>query len=239
MKRLGIIGGLGPMATALYMKMIIEMTDAQNDQEHIEMIIYNCPQIPDRTNYILGKSKLSPAPKMIEIGQKLVKDGAELITFPCITANYFYNELSEGISAPSINLIEQVSYYLKEQHVQNVGLLATSGTVISGLFQEVFSNAELNLIIPNEENQREIMHVIYKNVKANKPVEIQRFNKVSRQLREYGAEIIILGCTELSVVKENYNIGTGYLDMMRLLARCTVQYCGKLKSKYMGSLTED
>lgn len=56
MKKLGVIGGLGPMATALFMKMIIEMTDAENDQEHIEMIVYNCPQIPDRTDYILGKS---------------------------------------------------------------------------------------------------------------------------------------------------------------------------------------
>ncbi|MFI3213046.1 MAG: amino acid racemase [Eubacteriales bacterium] len=238
MKRLGVIGGLGPMATALYMKMIIEMTEAENDQEHIEMIIYNCPQIPDRTGYILGESQLNPVSKMLEIGQKLVKDGAELITFPCVTANYFYKELSEGIDVPMINMIEKVCDYLIEQNIQNVGLMATSGTITSGLFQDLFSKAGLKLIVPNEENQRNIMHVIYENVKANKPAEIQRFDKVARELRSNGAEIIILGCTELSVVKENCDIGTGYLDIMRLLARCTVQYCGKLKDIYAGSLTE-
>lgn len=239
MKKLGVIGGLGPMATALYMKMIIEMTDARNDQEHIEMIIYNCPQIPDRTDYILGKSKLNPAPKMIEIGKKLVEDGAELITFPCVTANYFYEELAEGIKAPIINIIEEVCIYLKEQNIKKAGLMATSGTIASRLFQDTFEKEGLSLALPEDEKQDDVMHVIYENVKANKPVEMKCFNRVAEQLKKDGAEVIILGCTELSVVRENYDIGGGYLDIMRLLARCVVQKCGKLKKEYAESLTEN
>lgn len=238
MKKLGVIGGLGPMATALYMQMMIEMTEAETDQQHIEMIVYNCPQIPDRTGYILGKSKSSPVTKMIEIGKKLVDEGAELITFPCVTANYFYPELSQGIGAPILNIVDEACSYFKEHQIKNIGLLATSGTVASGIFQDAFARAELNLILPDEEGQRDIMCVIYDNVKANQPVDMGRFHGVAEQLQGNGAEIIILGCTELSVVQENYNIGAGYLDLMRLMARNAVQYCGTLKQEYTGSLTE-
>lgn len=231
MKKLGIIGGLGPMATALFMKMIIEMTDARNDQDHIDMIVYNCPQIPDRTSYILGESEQSPAPKMIDLGKRLVEEGAELIAIPCVTANYFYAELSAEIKAPIINILDEVRCYLTERNIHRVGLMATSGTIASGLFQKTFA-AECELVLPTEEDQKDIMHVIYENVKANRPVELDRFECVAKHLREAGAEVILLGCTELSVVKENYDIGAGYLDVMRLLARCAVEHCGKLRKEF-------
>lgn len=220
------------MATALFMKMVIEMTDAQNDQEHIEMIIYNCPQIPDRTNYILGKSTQDPAPKMIELGRKLAEEGAELLAIPCITANYFYAELTSGINAPIINIVQEVCAFLAEQNVHCAGLMATSGTIASGLFQKAFADTGCTLVLPQEEDQEDVMHVIYENVKANRPVELQRFTRVAEHLRNAGAEVIILGCTELSVVRENCDIGAGYLDAMRLLARCAVERCGKLKGEY-------
>lgn len=232
MKKLGVIGGVGPMATALFMKMIIEMTDAKNDQEHIEMVIYNCPQIPDRTNYILGKSTQDPAPKMIELGRKLAEEGAELIAIPCITAHYFYDELSAAIHVPIINIIEEVCGFLTERNIHCAGLMATSGTIASGLFQNAFTAAGCTLILPDEAEQEDLMHVIYENVKAGRPVDMQRFERVAKHLRNAGAEVIILGCTELSVVRENCNLGAGYLDAMRLLAKCAAERCGKLKSEY-------
>lgn len=220
------------MATALFMKMVIEMTDAENDQEHIEMIIYNCPQIPDRTNYILQKSAQNPAPKMIELGRKLVEEGAELIAIPCITANYFYGELEAGINAPIINIIQEVCTCLAERNVHCAGLIATSGTIASGLFQKAFEAIGCTLILPKEEDQEDVMHVIYENVKANRPVDMQRFGRVAEHLKNAGSEVILLGCTELSVVSESCNIGPGYLDVMRLMAKCAVERCGKLKEEY-------
>lgn len=236
MKKLGVIGGLGPMATALFMKMIIEMTDAGNDQEHIEMIVYNCPQIPDRTSYILGKSTDNPAPKMIELGRRLAEEGVELIAIPCVTANYFYADLSAEIKAPIINILEEARSYLAERNIHRAGLMATSGTIASGLFQKAFATG-CELVFPSEEEQEDVMHIIYENVKANRPVELQRFEKVASHLRNAGAEVIILGCTELSVVQENYDIGAGYLDVMRLLAKCAVERCGKLKREFAEIIT--
>lgn len=239
MQKLGVIGGLGPMATALFMKMVIEMTDAEVDQEHIEMIIYNCPQIPDRTNYILGISDEDPTPDMIKIGKKLAEQEAGLIAIPCITANFFYRKLSEEIPSQIIDVIGELCKYLLERNIHRAGLMATSGTVKSGFFQKVFEEHGCTLVLPSEEKQQDVMHIIYKNVKANKPVEMDRFASVSEELRDNGAEVVILGCTELSVIRENYQIGAGYLDAMQLMAKCAVEACGKLREEYRELITTD
>lgn len=225
------------MATALFIKMMVEMTDAQSDQEHIEMTIYNCPRIPDRTNYILGKSDQDPAPMIISLGRKLVEDGAGLIAIPCITANYFYKELTAQIQVPIIDIIREVRIYLEERNIRRAGLMATSGTIASRLFQEAFASSGCELVIPEAEDQGAVMHVIYENVKANRPVELQRFNRAADHLRDAGAQVILLGCTELSVVSETCEIGKGYLDVMRLMAKCAVERCGRLKEEYAELIT--
>lgn len=236
MKRLGVIGGLGPMATVLFMKMVVEMTDADNDQQHIEMVVYNCPQIPDRTNYILGKSTQSPLPQIMAIGRKLTEEGVDLIAIPCVTANYFYDELAEGIDVPMIDIMREVRIYISERNIRCVGLMATTGTVESGLFQKALSGV-CELILPSGPDQEDVMHVIYNNVKANRPVERGRFDRVSEHLKGAGAQIVILGCTELSVVRENCDIGAGFLDVMQLMAKCAVERCGKLGSVYSEIIT--
>lgn len=238
MLTLGVIGGLGPMATALFMKMVIEMTDADIDQDHIEMVIYNCPQIPDRTRYILGQSDENPAPEMIRLGRRLAEQGAGLIAIPCITANYFYEQLSGEIPVRIINIIEELSGYLADRGIRRVGLMATSGTVKSRLFQDAFEARGCELLLPSEERQQDVMHVIYRDVKANRPVEMNRFQAAAGELKDAGAEVIILGCTELSVVRENCLIGKGFLDAMQLMAKCAVETCGRLKEEYRELITQ-
>ena len=97
MKRLGIIGGLGPMATAYFLRLIVEMTDAKTDQEHIEVLLHSKPQIPDRTRYILGLSEENPMPELLAVGKSLTAQGVEVIAIPCITAHFFQKQLEEKI----------------------------------------------------------------------------------------------------------------------------------------------
>lgn len=238
MKKLGVIGGLGPMATALFMRMVIEMTQAEIDQEHIEMVIYNCPQIPDRTSFILGNSSKDPTPEMIEIGKKLAEQGMDIIAIPCVTAHYFHDRLSKEIPVRIINIVDELCDYLKERGIHKVGLMATSGTVESRLFQKAMERSGMELIVPSDEGQKHVMHVIYENVKANKPMDMSRFGAASWELRAKGAEVIILGCTELSIVSETNAIGAGYIDAMRLLAKCAVEECGTLKPEWKELITQ-
>lgn len=238
MHTLGVIGGLGPMATAFFMQMVIEMTQADTDQEHIEMIVYNCPSIPDRTSYILGESRENPQEQMALIGRKLAADGADVIAIPCITAGCFHEYLAQKIRLPIINIVEEAARYLAAQGIKRIGLMATDGTVHCGLFQREMSGKGIEVILPGEGGQRDVMHLIYQNVKATRPVEMERFERVSKELWDKGAQVIILGCTELSMIRRDEKIGAGYLDAMQVLAKCVVELCGTLKEEYRDLITK-
>lgn len=236
--KLGVIGGLGPMATARFMEMVIDMTEAQSDQEHVEMIIYNCPHIPDRTSYILGKSQSNPLPAMVEVGQKLASQGVGCIAIPCITAHYFYNELTRELPVPIIPVISETAKELRQKGITCAGIMATDGTVQSGIFQSRLEAAGIKALLPDSENQQAVMDIIYKNVKAGLPVDMESFRRVSEHLRQKGAQAIILGCTELSLVSRQNPIGSGYIDAMEVLAQRAVLRCGgKLKEKYKSLIT--
>jgi len=237
--RLGVIGGLGPIATAYFMELVIKMTDAHCDQEHLEMVIYNCPSIPDRTDYILGKGKDNPVTQIVNIGKKLEKQEVDYIAIPCITSYYFHEILTKKIKVPIIHILKETALHLKENGIKKVGITATDGTITSKIFQKELTALGIDFVLPSKNAQQDIMDLIYKNVKAGLPVEIDKFLKVYQELRENGAEVIILGCTELSLIKRDYLIGAGYLDALEVLAKASILLCqGLLKSQYRYLITK-
>lgn len=237
-KILGVIGGLGPIATAHFMELVINMTDVQTDQEHLPMIVYNMPFIPDRTAYILDNTKENPLPKMLEIGQTLQEQGADCIAVPCVTAHYFMDELENGIKVPLINGVRETVVHLKENGIRKVGIMATDGTVRSGIFHRELEKQGLTPLAPGEAAQEDVMHLIFNNVKAGVPVQMDRFFRAAEDLRRQGAEAIILGCTELSLIKRDHEIGPGFVDAMEVLARQAVLDCQKpLKQEYSCLIT--
>lgn len=238
MKRLGIIGGLGPMATAYFLRLIVEMTDAATDQEHIEVLLHSKPQIPDRTRYILGLSDENPMPDLLAVGKSLTAQGAQVIAIPCITAHFFQKQLEEEVGCMVIHAIEETAKYLKEEQITHVGIMATAGTVTSRLFQDIMAKYNIACSVPKEEGQRKVMHIIYDDVKAGKPIEMDLFEDVSKELFDDGAQVILLGCTELSMAKRDHALSAGYLDVMEVLARAAVLDCGKLKDEYKHLITK-
>ena len=239
MRTLGVIGGLGPIATAHFMELIIRMTEAQTDQEHLDMIIYNRPSIPDRTSYILDKSKPNPLPEMVRVGNTLARQGAKLIAIPCMTAHYFHRELTRYIEAPIVHAIHETAVHLKKHGITTVGIMATDGTIRSKLFQQELEKHGITPVIPGEKGQKCVMSVIYDDIKANRPAGMDKFDLAANDLRAQGAQAIILGCTELSLVKRDYPIGAGYLDAMEVLARrCVLECGGRLKEEYQNLISK-
>lgn len=235
---LGVIGGLGPIATAHFLELTIQMTDAHIDQENLDMIIYNFPSTPDRTDYILGKNPNSPLPGMLGAGKAMVDQGASYIAIPCVTAHYFYDELEAGIPAPIINGVAETAHHLRRRGITRAGIMATDGTIQAGILSRALEEVGITPLIPTEARQRDVMHLIYENVKAGIPAEIDRFRAVQDDLVGQGAQTIILGCTELSLIKRDYPIGPGFIDVMEVLAQCSVVRCGgKLKPSYYELIT--
>lgn len=232
MKKLGVIGGLGPMATVYFLQLVTQMSWAETDQEHMEIFLHSRPRIPDRTGYILGKSKDDPLPMMIEAGKGLAAMGAELIAVPCVTAHYFHAGLEEGIGVPVINTPVETARTLREEGIGRAGIMATDGTVASGLLQKALEAEGVRCVLPDEEGQRKVMSLIYEDIKAGRPADPAKLEDVAVQLFSRGAEAVLLACTELSLVKRDFPLEPGFLDVLEVLARCAVVSCGRLKDEY-------
>ncbi|MBR2407869.1 MAG: amino acid racemase [Lachnospiraceae bacterium] len=235
---LGVIGGLGPMATAYFMQLVTQMTKAENDQEHIKMLIHSDPGVPDRTSYILDATKENPEPHLVRIGQELAERGAQVLAIPCITAHYFHHTLQEQIGIPMIHTIKETSSYLKKNGIEKVGIMATDGTIKSRLFQQECGLLGIDCVTPEPEYQKDVMHLIYNNVKAGLPVETERFRAVQKNLKEQGAQVILLGCTELSIMKRDNKLDAGFLDVLDVLAKRSVELCGTLHPRFENLITE-
>ena len=226
----GVIGGVGPMATVYYMQRVIEMTKAGCDQEHINMLVFNDCDIPDRTAFITEKSPDNPLPVMVEDAKRLEAAGCEFVVIPCNTAHYFYDELEQAVEIPVVNIVEETIRYAKArvQDLSCVGIMATTGTIVTGTYQKYAERAGLSFAVPDEDEQDLLMQIIYDGVKAGKPAPRADFDRVANHLRAKGAQCLILGCTELSVLKRDLPINDpDVLDSIDVLASETVRCSGK------------
>lgn len=224
--KLGVVGGLGPLASAYFYELITKMTDSNNDQGHLEIIIHSCPTIPDRTKYILDKNNPTPVNKLVEVIADLNVFSVDYIAIPCVTAHYFYEELQLKSKMPIINIIDETLKYLNQNSISRVGILATSGTICSNILQKSLELSAIEYCIPNLNNQEKLMHIIYNNVKKGEKINEKLFYEVANDLLNQGVEIIILGCTELSIVKKELELDNQFLDLLELLAYTSLNRCG-------------
>lgn len=233
MKTIGIIGGLGPMATVYFMELIIKMTDVKADQEHIRIYLQSLPDTPDRTDYICGKSDRNPLPYLVSSGISLAEQGADFIAIPCVTAQYFYKDLEERIPRPVMHLVAGLIEEIKGKGIHKVGVLATNGTIQSGILQSQLIEAGIDVILPDQAGQDSLMDIIYNQIKAGKSVKLEQFLTIGNELIAKGAERVILGCTELSLIKRDHPLDNTYIDVLDILARNAVIYSGApLKQEY-------
>lgn len=224
--KIGIIGGLGPLATVKFMEMLDKRLNNYN-QEY-EIVVINNPTTPDRTSYILDNTKDNPVYSILEMVKKIELFNCDLIVMPCNTASYFYKEITSNTDILFINIVEETVKYLNKLNINKVGLLATEGTIKSKIYEELLNNYKIDLIIPNKSNQDIISSIIYDGIKSGKDINLNNFNDVIRDLKNQGAKKIILGCTELSALKEIYNLKDKILiDAMDILADSTVKYIKK------------
>ena len=225
MKKLGVVGGLGPAASAYFYELLTGLSAAETDQEHPEIIIYSRTSVPDRTAYILGRSDESPVPLITDTINALETIGAEIIAIPCVTACYFYDELVKAAGIPVINMIKEAADELERRGISSAGIMGTSGTLKSQMFQQELEKRGIKTIVPSERNRETVMNVIYE-IKANKQIDFEAFEAVSAELTNAGAQTIILGCTELSLINRSRKLGERYTDAMEVLAVSALRACG-------------
>jgi len=225
-KILGIIGGVGPLATMFLGEMIVRRTNAVKDQDHLHTIIDNDTTIPDRTAYILDQTKENPVPFLTRDVKKLISVGADVICIPCNTAHTFYNEMQSASSVPVLHMIRETAKYAAKRGAKRVGVLATDGTLASKVYQNALLEVGIEPVLPDEEIQKEVMSIIYDFVKAGKDVSEQQWIKIEQAMVELKCDQVILGCTELSIVNKDLRLSEFYIDSLIVLAETAIVTCG-------------
>ncbi len=235
--KIGVVGGVGPAATVDFMNKIVRNTQAGRDQEHVKLVVEQNPQIPDRTENLIGDG-VDPTIALYSTCKKLEADDANIIAIPCNTAHAFVERIQPYLSIPIVNMLFETAECIRRNYgtCRKIGLLATSGTIASRVYHNAIGAAGFELLVPDEENQRRVMNAIYgpQGVKAGftEGTCVEELLLALTSLVARGAEVIILGCTELPLLleqNEKFPVAgrtVVVLDPTEILARKCVRLSG-------------
>ena len=232
-KTIGIIGGMGPLATYDLAEKILNNTVASCDQDNIPVLIDCNTRIADRTAAILHGGT-DPRPELKKSAKRLESAGADVLMMACNTAHYFYDSVCEDIKIPVLHMPRLTAQLIFEMGVKKAGVLATDGTCQSGVYGDALKEEGIDPVYPSAEKQKIIMSLIYDHVKAG----IMDFSDldidgVISEMKGKGAEVLILGCTELPMAFDLIGeTGIPAIDPTEVLARAAVRFAGApLKNK--------
>ena len=225
-KVIGIIGGMGPLATADLFRKLVEHTDAKTDQEHPRVVIDSNSAVPNRTDALLHGGP-SPVPEIVKSAKRLESIGAEVLLIPCNTSHCYYDEIAAAAGVPVLHMVALTRDTLIARGVKRAGLLATDGTVQTGVYQRTFEGSGIELLLPEGADQAAVMGVIYDGVKAGDlAYDASAFRRCCERLLARGAQTLILGCTELPPAFELYRLDYPATDPTLELALAAIRFAG-------------
>lgn len=228
---IGVLGGMGPEATAYFFEGLVRSAAAAADQDHPPVIIYSLPQIPDRTEAIL-KGGPSPVPLLLRGLEALRRAGADFAVIPCVTAHYFLPRIASRSPLPILSLLEEILAAVGRLRPvpSTVGLIATDGTVRSGIISRLFGPAGIKVIVPSPRDQKRVMSAIYgrKGIKAGRVSGPPREAVVSvaRGLVRRGAGAVLAGCTEVPLVLRPSDLSVPLIEPLAIGARAALRRSG-------------
>lgn len=226
-KVVGVLGGMGPEATADFFVKLIRRTPATEDAGHLRVIIDSNPQIPDRTAAVEGHGT-SPVPQLVATAKNLVRAGADLLVVPCITAHAFLDDVRTDVDVPVLDAMTLTARHVGDDFApeDELAILASTGTLKTALFQKAMPDR--TFILPtDEEQERIVMDAIYgpagvKTVGVDAGT-LERMQDYVAELADRGAAGVIAGCTEFSVLFADTGLPVPLVDPMWLLAKEAVR----------------
>jgi aspartate racemase len=230
----GVLGGMGPLATVDFLRKLVDATPAATDQEHVPVVVSSIPQVPDRTAAFRGEGG-SPLAAMVASGRRLVAAGAGLVVVPCNTAHLWFDGVQQALDLPMLHLVDAA---MAEVQVQldaggsggtggTVGLLATDATLASGLYlnRPPPDGRRVAWRLPTAGEMLELVMPGIAAVKAGDlPQGAQRLARAACALRARGADVVVMGCTEIPLVLDAEAAGLPVVDATAALARQAVAW---------------
>ncbi len=220
-KTVGVLGGMGPRATADFFQKLIDLTPARRDQDHLRVIIDSNPAIPDRSRHILEGGE-DPTADLVATARNLESAGADFLVIPCNTAHHFLEAIRRSVRIPVLDITEVVAE--RAAGLERVGLLATRATVLSGLYHRALARRHCEVLVPSEPRQELVNRAIFA-VKAGDLGGLVRgwVREAGQELVDRGAQALVLGCTEIPLVIDPAEWPVPVLDSTALLAQAAVR----------------
>ena len=229
---LGVLGGMGPLATLDFQNRLLEATPADRDQLHLPSVVWNVPQIADRQKALAGLGP-SPLPQLLDGIAKLNQAGASHIAIPCNTAHHWYPQLSEASDAPVLHIVDATLDTLLRvaKKPQRVGIIATKGTLDAGWFQQRLAEQGIESITPNEDELAEWFVPGCYAVKRGKLAEGgELLSLQALALMARGAQQLVLACTEVPVALRA--VEAPFLSLTHDTAQSLAERCSRLWQDY-------
>lgn len=228
-----VIGGMGTMATESYIHLLNLRTPAHADQEYLNYILVNHATVPDRTAYILDHRQPNPLPSLLDDIRQQSQLGPSFFTLPCNTAHYFYDDLQAATDVPLLHMpretVKEISR--KFPNAKRIGITGTQGTITDKVYEHEVAAAGLTPVLPTPEIEAETMSLIYDHIKQNNQVDAELYHRILRQMmEEQHADVVILGCTELSLAQEREpETDIPVVDSQSVLVDRTIELALKLR----------
>ncbi|SRR5579862_4789786 len=224
-RTIGVLGGMGPLATADFYLKLVRLVPARVDQDHPRVIIDSNPSIPDRMAALLEGGP-DPAPALVATAQNLERAGAELIAIPCNSAHAFLQAVRRGVRIPVLDMMEEVAGAAagREPPPRLIGVLGTTATLRLRLYHQALERRGLAAIEPDERAQQAVMAAIHA-VKGGDLGDGVRASvrAIASALARRGADAIVLGCTELPLVLGAADVAVPVVDATEILARAALR----------------
>lgn len=224
-----VLGGMGTLATESYIRLVDKLTHAHNDQEFLDYVVFNDASVPDRTEFILGRSAEDPSTPIADDVRKATAIGASFITLPCNTAHYFFDRLQALTPTPIMHMpngaVAEMQRRFPPASHPRVGFMGTEGSLSSSIYRDPLEAAGYTFVEPQGELQERISYLIYHDVKDTGEFDSARYVAVLETLlHDQHCDVALLGCTELSVLNEAFPMTElPIIDAQEILARDTVQ----------------
>jgi aspartate racemase len=218
----GIIGGMGPEATVDLMRRVVAKTLAQDDQDHIHLIVESNPKIPSRIAHLIDKTGADPTPELIRIALNLQRGGAEALAMPCNTAHAYSSSIREAVGIPLLDMVALTVDHIIALPgvVARVGLLASTAVHVTKLYANAFAPHGIVLDLPGK--QAAIMELIKAVKRGDTGLESQAaLGRIALEMANQ-ADVLLIGCSELSVIAAG--ISVPFVDSLDVLAQAVVDF---------------
>jgi aspartate racemase len=222
-RTVGILGGKGPEATSELFRLIIANTPVAVEEDHLRVIIDNNPQIPKPALGITGEGE-DPTPALVETAQNLERSGAGFIVIPCNSAHHFIDAIRRGVRIPVVDIIEETVTAVHSSGCGCVLLLATSGLIKSGLYQQALTKAGIEVLLPDDDEQEDLWlgTLLFKDKNESAPLRAT-VGRIVRRLADQSAGGVLLGCTDIPPALRGMDITLPVFNTLEILAKAAIR----------------